>query len=109
MSAHPRPDWYRQSGVHVCATCNGDGTVAALRRATANDPYPERHCPDCDGPHEPECPTCGYGVDLPGYDCLVCETLWQFPDPTQVDADSFCNAFTRAVIAAKNEARRAAA
>lgn len=102
-----KPAWYRASGVYACRTCDGDGVVGSLRRATINDPYPEDDCPDCTGPHEPECPTCGYQVQVPGYDCFVCETLHALPEPAEVDADAFCNAFTRAVIAAKNEKRRA--
>jgi len=67
--------WNRYSHVKSCATCHGDGVVHAYRRQTVNDPYPEDRCPDCDGPHEPECEVCGYNLIVDGYDCLVCETV----------------------------------
>ena len=98
--------WNERSHVKVCETCNGDGVVAAYRRPTVDDPYPDDPCPDCDGPHEPECEVCGYNLEVEGYDCLVCETvagLWK-PKLKAFDVDAFAKAAKVALAKALEEA-----
>lgn len=67
--------WNWASHVTVCDTCEGTGTIHALRRPSIIDPYPEDDCPDCDGEHEPVCEVCGYNQVTAGYDCLACDTV----------------------------------
>lgn len=75
----PTSKWNHDSGVTCCDVCQGAGVVPAARRATVNDPYPESPC-ECErGPHEPECPVCGFGIALPGYDCFVCDFAHELP------------------------------
>ena len=67
--------WNWASHVTTCSTCEGHGTIHALRRATINDPYPEDACPDCEGEHEPACEACGYNMPVDGYDCFACDMV----------------------------------
>lgn len=87
--------WNYHSHVKACPTCEGEGTVAAYRRPTTWDPYPENPCPDCDGPNEPECEVCGYNLPVAGYDCLACDTVAALhPHELKAfDADAFVTAF----------------
>ena len=75
----PRP-WNHYSVVTCCDTCEGAGVIAHYRQPTTNDPYPERPCHDCDGEHVAECPVCGFGLEVSGYDCLACETIASLTD-----------------------------
>jgi len=104
----PKHPWNYHSHVTVCSECDGAGVVHANRRATINDPYPETVCQSCDGPHEPECPVCGYGLKVQGYDCLACDTAASLYESELIafDADSFAQALGRAVIAARADMLR---
>lgn len=112
---HP---WNYHSHVTTCPTCEGEGRVHSHRRPSTWDPYPENDCPDCDGPHEPECAVCGYnlpiaGYNLPiaGYDCLVCDTVASL-HPVALkafDADVFAAALKVAVGKALTDSLQVAA
>lgn len=67
--------WNDKSGVYACPECEGRGVVASHRQATINDPYPEAPCPNGCAEHSAECPVCGFGVTVPGYDCYACYTV----------------------------------
>ena len=76
MTATTKPRaWNHNSQVTCCVVCEGTGTVRSQRKASINDPYPERPCEDCDGQRAPECEVCGYDLLVLGYDCLVCDTV----------------------------------
>ena len=93
--------WNYQSGVYVCDLCEGQGVVHSFRQATINDPYPETPC-DCGlGEHEPECPVCGFGQQISGYDCVACDTIDSLTDAdfANLDADAFAAAVKVAVAA----------
>ena len=101
--------WDYHSGVTACETCDGHGTIAATRRATVNDPYPERPCPDCDGEHFPACPVCGNEVEAKGFDCIVCQTVAEMT-PAQmraVNPADLAEAFAAAISAALDERKAA--
>ena len=67
--------WNYASHVKFCPDCEGTGTIAAHRRATINDPFPETDC-DCGlGEHEPECEVCGFNTEVDGYDCFACDIV----------------------------------
>jgi hypothetical protein len=102
---HTRP-WNYYSVVDCCPTCEGAGVVHAHRPATINDPYPENACPDCDGEHEPECEVCGSHTIVPGYDCLVCATVYDIPSAQLTDDvyNDLCAAMLRAFGVAKQAA-----
>jgi hypothetical protein len=96
--------WNHNSHVSACPECEGSGVVAADRRATIDDPYPEKPC-DCGrGEHEPECPVCGFTHVLPGYDCLVCETVAVLPDEmlSTMGKVDFIKGLIRAFYAARS-------
>lgn len=71
--------WNEKSGVTVCGPCQGSGKIWSNRRPTVDDPYPEKACKSCDGEHLPECPVCGFQHVVPGFDCIVCETVYNIP------------------------------
>lgn len=96
--------WNYLSGVMVCETCNGAGTVHAHRTATVNDPYPEAACPDCTGEHTPECTVCGCNIVVPGYDCIACQMVEELPASALNEGAAIGAAVLRAI-----NARRAAA
>lgn len=102
----PQP-WNKRSGVTACDTCDGAGRIASFRRPSVNDPYPEQPCPDCVGEHAAECPVCGFGQVVKGYDCLACDTVAaMFPsEMAAFDADKFAAALNVAIAAALREAR----
>ncbi len=89
--------WDYYSGVHSCATCNGLGTVAASRRPTTWDPYPESPCPDCDGEHEAACDVCGSEIHAAGYDCIVCQMVDELPTHALSDGDHITRAIKSAM------------
>lgn len=93
--------WDRDSDVTACPSCKGTGWVAASRRPTIDDPYPESPCPDCDGPQKPSCPVCGYDLEVAGYDCLACETIAALPKAVfdTFDLSAFAVALGRAMVA----------
>ena len=98
LTAIPRP-WGYYSGVHNCATCNGLGAVAASRRPTTWDPYPESPCPDCDGEHEAACDVCVSTIDAKGYDCLICSMVNDLPADALGRGDEVANAIKAAMDA----------
>jgi hypothetical protein len=57
---------------------------------------------DCD-----ECPVCGFDGYLPGYDCLVCQTVDELPD--HLLTDSTAEKLAQAVKAAVKAAREGSA
>lgn len=75
MTTH-RP-WNWNSHVTACTECGGSGK---LETRTGVDSYRVTGCDWCAGPHEPECEVCGFTVEVPGYDCLACETVYNLPD-----------------------------
>lgn len=88
--------WNNKSWVRSCPECNGAGVVASRRIPTINDPYPERTC-DCGlGEHIAECEVCGFTQDIPGYDCLACETIAALhrADLERLDVAEFAKALT---------------
>lgn len=90
--------WDQHSGVHSCATCNGLGTVAASRRPSTWDPYPEVACPDCDGEyHEAACDVCGSTIEAKGYDCLICAMVNDLPADALGRGDEVANAIKAAM------------
>ena len=98
------PAWNYTSGVYVCDACEGTGVVHAFRRATIDDPYPERPCECGQGEHEPECPVCGFDQVVQGYDCLACDTVASMHpgELARFDADAFATAI-RIAIKARGE------
>ena len=78
-SITPKPVWNYRSGVASCHICDGAGVVHAARRATIDDPYPETDCECGIGEHLPECEVCGFTIEVPGYDCLACQTVADIP------------------------------
>lgn len=90
------------SHVTACTDCGGTGEVSSHRQPTTGDPYPSNPCECGLGDHDPECAVCGFGQIIPGYDCLVCETVISlFPaDLTKFDPI----AFAAALILAKDAA-----
>lgn len=106
-----RRAWNHFSHVTCCTECNGAGVVAANRRATINDPYPESPCECGMGPHEPECVVCGYDLQVAGYDCLACDTVAALTasELARFDADGFAKAVKLAAELALAEASRRAA
>lgn len=61
-----------------CEECRGEGVIW--------QPWPRDYrcevCPECDGSggYEWLCETCLNTVQVDGYDCIVCETVWCLPD-----------------------------
>lgn len=94
--------WNYRSAVTACNACEGAGVVHAHRRPTVSDPYPESPCECGIGEHQPECEVCGFTQYVPGFDCIVCETVaCLFPaDLRQLDVDAFAAAMRVAVEAA---------
>lgn len=95
--------WNYRSAVTSCKTCEGTGTVYAIRRPTVNDPYPEDPCPHGCKEHEPECEVCGYTQETIGYDCLACDTIASLVDRDLARFDP--EAFHKAIIIAVEKAR----
>ena len=111
MNAPTSKPWNHESGVTCCDECNGAGVVPAARRATVSDPYPEIPC-ECErGPHEPECPVCGFGIEVGGFDCLVCDLVLELPDSalTEKQAQAIGAAVLQAMQARLAALQRAAA
>lgn len=99
-----KQSWNYHSGIHSCATCDGLGTVASMRRPTVDDPYPESPCPDCDGEyHEAECKVCGSTLEVAGYDCIVCQSVAELPKDALLAVDAIVSAF-RTAMGARLEA-----
>ena len=102
--------WNRYSEVAACPDCNGMGVLPGYQRATIHDPYPERPC-DCGlGEHLPECSVCGSTVEVPGYDCFVCQMVYDLPDSllTPATAATLSAAIARAIGVAAASQRKAA-
>jgi len=101
--------WNDTSHVATCPECEGTGKVAAHRRPTINDPYPENPCACGLGEHEPECLVCGYTLPVAGFDCLACDTVASLPQSAlaRFDVATFAAALSNALIAAENERKAA--
>lgn len=58
-----------------------------------------------------DCPVCGFGQELPGYDCLACETVASMyrADLARFDPEDFAKAVARAANAALAQAESLAA
>jgi hypothetical protein len=50
-----------------------------------------------------DCPVCGYSVEVPGFDCFVCETVYNIPDDMLANFSpaEFAKAMGRAIIVAE--------
>lgn len=102
-NAHITRPWHHASGVTACPDCGGFGVVAAPRRPTTDDPYPEEPC-DCGrGEHLPECPVCGFAQEVAGYDCLACDTVASLADADIIACDGMAllEAIGHALLAAQ--------
>ena len=101
--------WNYNSVVTACDECGGEGWVRSLRRPTVDDPYPETTCSACDGPQAPECTVCGCTTVVPGYDCIVCQTVGELPEAllTDKEADATILDMVRAITRAIHVANHA--
>lgn len=102
--------WDYKSGVLDCSTCEGAGIIDKTPWLHGNDP--DRHevdCMDCDGVGFHECAVCGFNVQIPGHDCIVCETVNDVPldQATATTPAELALAFGRA-LRAKSEAAASA-
>ncbi len=89
--------WNFRSGVNHCDTCEGTGKVAASRRPSTWDPYPEADCPDCAGEHAASCEVCGSEIHAAGYDCIVCQMVDELPTHALSDGDHITRAIKSAM------------
>ena len=102
--------WNYHSHATACSICGGAGVVDAYRQPTIDDPYPQEGCECGQGEHEPECAVCGFDQIIPGYDCLVCDTVASLHerDLLHFTVASFAAAWERAQTAALADFARAA-
>ena len=102
--------WNYHSHVTACETCGGAGVVDAYRQPTIDDPYPSEDCECGQGEHEPECAVCGFDQIIPGYDCIVCNTVETLfaPDLHRFNVADFAAAWERAQYAALADFARVA-
>jgi hypothetical protein len=99
-----RPEWYRKSGIVECDTCEGNGSYWNGRGLGGNDPDSwDIECEGCDGAGHFACATCGNDVQVSGYDCAVCDLLYECPD---LDVAVFAAALKRAKEAHQKEVVR---
>jgi len=106
-----RKAWNHLSEVTACTQCEGHGAIASHHQPSTWDPYPSEPCDACDGePHDPECEVCGFDQVVPGYNCLVCDTIASmFPaDLAKLDVAKFAAAMAVARDAALADVREAA-
>lgn len=98
----PAP-WHAHSGVVSCPDCAGTGIVRSWRKPTIEDPYPEAPCGCGRGEHGPECPVCGFTVEVAGYDCLVCHTVASMAraELLACDGENLLRAVGHALLAAQ--------
>lgn len=73
-------NWHKNSGVIECPHCEGRGSHWNGRGLGGNDPDSwDVECDACEGYGNHECKVCGFGIAMPGFDCLVCETVVNIP------------------------------
>ena len=75
------PDYSKGWAARPCSECEGDGYVWDGKGKGGNDPdsgYPE--CEECEGEGSFPCDICGCEVEVTGFDCVVCDTLYNLTD-----------------------------
>lgn len=95
--AKTQPDtavrWDRHSGVLGCEVCDGTGLVECGHYRI--------DCDECGGEGHLPCAVCGYGTQLTGFDCIVCETVAAITDEDlpRVEFSDLVHAFGHALKA----------
>jgi hypothetical protein len=103
--------WYRDSGILACEECEGHGVIDKTPWRHGNDPDRwEEDCSHCDGVGHNECAVCGFDIEIPGYDCLVCDTIRDIPDALLTDdtASQIGKAVAAGIIKIKHHHERVA-
>ncbi len=93
---------FDKSGVFDCHTCDGDGCVSNGRGRGGNDPDSwSIPCEECDGEGITPCEVCGFKRRVRGYDCVVCETVYNASDDLAgLTAEDFAGPFGEALARA---------
>ncbi|CAB4120800.1 hypothetical protein UFOVP5_37 [uncultured Caudovirales phage] len=104
----PAKRWDFASEVATCQTCEGAGEICTSPFHThPNDPDRcDVECYDCEGAGHFACEVCGFDIQVPGYDCLVCNTASEIPAHMLTDDTA---AHIGAALAAAFHARSAQA
>ena len=75
------PDYIQGWAARPCNECDGHGRVWDGKGKGGNDPDSgDVECPDCEGEGTWPCDICGCEVAVAGYDCVVCDTLYNLTD-----------------------------
>lgn len=99
-----RPEWFRQSGVTDCQTCEGRGYFEKRPWLHVSDPDNWAvDCADCAGVGHFACQTCGFSTPITGYDCFVCDEVCSLSADALRDIDpaELAAAFVKSVAAAR--------
>ena len=100
--------WNYYSAVSHCEDCDGKGHRWNGRGMGGNDPDSWAiPCETCEETGLVECPVCGFDIDVPGYDCLACETVNELSAGQLTDA--VADKLTAAIKAAIHVAAKAVA
>lgn len=73
--------WDYRSGVSECRDCEGAGFICKTPHYThPHDPRRvDVECDHCGSVGHTACEVCGFDIVVPGYDCIVCQTVCDMP------------------------------
>ena len=97
--------WDYESGVLDCSDCDGEGGHWRKPFSSGNDPDNWLiECDSCDGQGFHACATCGFDVQVDGYDCIVCQMVHDLSPANmkRINPADIADAFAQAVNAALN-------
>jgi len=78
--------WHNNSGIIECCECEGHGTQPNKPWLRNGDPDCwDVECPECEGHGHHACKVCGFDIEVPGFDCLVCDMALEVPAKLMTD------------------------